>query len=400
MSAGLRTSLLLLFALAVLGRLAHPRVVFAPTREGSAARAAVPSCTAAPSPRTAPFQRGRRRPPAPPLRPFQGDLEAARREARERNVPLLLHVILEGEEQNDEYRRKVLPDPDLLRASVHAVVVVANNGNHPPEDWVEEVDGRKIPRRRCSVYPMFDNCQQHRAAWDQVYAEYQEKDGALRCPQTVICLPDGKQTWRVHDGAPPPPSRVRAELEFAQEKAGKGLTREEFVEVKRLVGEGRTMLRAKAWPDAWRAWEGVLAIATAGRYAEEARAGIEAARAEVAADIAAAREWLVPGTAARGYARLLELEGQLKGLPPESEVRKLKLRAEKDRAIREEIRAFRLEQEAAALWREANDWLEAGQERRAERLIRKLLRPRFAATKSAAEAARQYPDWAAEERGG
>ena len=51
------------------------------------------------------------------LSPHIGDLESAMKAALERNVPLLIHIILDDEEHSDRYRDAVLPDKELIELS-------------------------------------------------------------------------------------------------------------------------------------------------------------------------------------------------------------------------------------------------------------------------------------------
>ena len=44
----------------------------------------------------------------PKLTPHVGDLESAKAQAQERNAPVLIHMVLDGEADNDSYREKVL----------------------------------------------------------------------------------------------------------------------------------------------------------------------------------------------------------------------------------------------------------------------------------------------------
>lgn len=120
--------------------------------------------------------------------------------------------------------------------------------------------------------------------------------------------------------------------------------------------------------------------------------------AGLAAETEAAVALLVPGTAAKGYANLLELVEACAGLPNERDLRKRLRDAERAPELREEIARYKLEQEAEALWNEALAQLDAGDERRAERTIARLLKtPKFADTPAAKRAAERFPEWVPEQ---
>ena len=326
------------------------------------------------------------------LTPFIGTLEAARKASREQNVPLLIHIILEGEPQNDEYRDRILPNQDLIDRSVKAVVVVTNDGDHSLRKIKEEVDGEKVTREVCSVYPWSDHCGQHRQAWEEAYVTFRDDDGAMRCPQTVILLPDGKQAWRFNTADPPEVSQVTSELGKAQKLAGPGLSKDELSRVKLLVADARRSTDGKLLGDAWRGWSEILEIIPVGKFAEEAQQalpGVEAAMKQVYEETLTL---LVPGKAAEGYAQLEHLASEWAASPMEGEVKKAMKRAEKDQELKDEIAAWKLEQEGEALWNEAMELLKKDDRRAAERLIRKLKLKKFEGTKIAARAHEEFPD--------
>ncbi|MDP6764358.1 MAG: hypothetical protein QF860_15970 [Planctomycetota bacterium] len=333
----------------------------------------------------------------PVLAPFRGDLDAARRSASERNVPLIYHVILEGEEQNDEYRDRILPHKELVALSERAVVIVSNNGQHKLKRVTEKVEGGTIERQVCSVYPMFENCHQHRAVWDALYHELKEDDGNLHCPQIRIFRPDGEELYSLASD-PPAASTVLAQLKRAQREAGPGLTEGEHLRTKRALADGARCLSGKLWPQAWRAHAGVLEILEQGAFADEARAGAEAALAGLDAELAELGAQLVPGKAAAAYARLVVLTAECADTPRERAVADLVRKAERKREIKEEIETWKLEQSAERMWSQALALLADEQKRKAERLFRRLLRKKYAATPAGLRAAERFPEWAAEER--
>lgn len=326
--------------------------------------------------------------------PFVGGLTEAKKASREQNVPLLVHVILEDEPQNDEYRDKLLPREDLIALSRKAVVIVANNGDHPPRKVTETVEGEKTTREVCSKYPWFDTCSQHREAWPDVYADFQDENGELSCPQTIILLPDGAIAWHNHDANPPEIGELLTALKNAQDKAGPGLARDELARVKTLRAEARRSTDGKLWGDAWRAWSEVQEIAEAGVFADEAKAALPPLEKEMRAALEALLPGLVPGKAAATYAALDELARDYAETPVEGEVRKAMKRAEKDKELGDEIEAWKLEREAEALRAEADELFKKGEERDATKILRKLLRKKYAGTKVAERVREEFPELA------
>ena len=332
--------------------------------------------------------------PKPKFTPHIGDLAAARKASLEQNVPLLIHIILEDEEQNDEYRDDLLPDKELIAASQLAVVIVTNNGDHAPRRIKENIEGREVKSEVCSKYPTFAHCGQHREAWDDVYAIYHEEDGSMRCPQTVILAPDGTQAWRNNDGNPPAASAVVSQLIKAQKKAGPGLSREQLTRVKQLTKEGQRASDGKLWGDAWRKWSEVLELSKVGAYGEQAGKAMREAETAMRAELAKLLTGLVPGSAAQAYAELSRLVTDWAGSPLEPEVRKRIKAAEKNKEIKEEIARWKLEAQADALWDEGIALWEKGEERAAMKILKKLVRKKYVGTAAAARTLEKFPELA------
>lgn len=333
---------------------------------------------------------------APALQPWKGKFADAKAAAKERNVPILVHIILEGEEQNDEYREKILTDPDLLKRSPSALVIVSNKGQHPSKKIEVVVDGEKTQRDVCSVYPMFDTCQQHQAAWDELYLEYREENGDMMCPQTVVLAPDGTLAGRINTSNVPEPSEIGALLVAAIAKAGPGLTEEQLVTVKKALEDGKRLAAEQKWIPAWHAWSSVLAITQKSPYADTARAEEPKALAGIQKEFERIAALLVPGTAAKAYEELTRFAAEIAGTPIEKDVAARIKKADGDKAIQPELKAWRLSVEADALLREANGLTDTGDKKKAEKVVRKLLGPRFAGTPAQETAKKLWPEIAAE----
>lgn len=330
------------------------------------------------------------------LQPFVGKYAEAKVGAKERNVPILIHIVIEGEAQNDEYREKILPEKELVAASVNVIVIVANNGTHAKKAIEETVDGQKKKREVCAVYG-FDSCSQHQRFWDDIYRDFKEETGEMYCPQTIVLSPEGKVATRINTHAVPPASEIVAAVKDAQQKAGPGLSQAELTEVKRLLIEGQALVTAKAWPDALRTWQKLLAITPKSTWADEAGKGVVVAQAGLSAEFERVSALLVPGQAAQGYKELTELDKQCTGLPIGKEIKARIAKAETSKELRDEIAAYKLAAEADALMREAQGLLDAKQDKKAERLVRRLFAKRYAATPAAAQARELWPEWAKEE---
>jgi hypothetical protein len=332
----------------------------------------------------------------PRLALYLGKYGEAKVLAKERNVPILIHIVIEGEAQNDEYREKLLTDKDLITACANVIVILANNGTHPKVAIEEFVDGKKVKREVCARYGL-DACSQHQKFWDDVYRDFKEESGEMYCPQTIVLAPDGKVATRINTRAVPPATEVIAAIKDAQTKAGPGLTDAQLEEVKRLKREGQALIDSKSWADALRAGQKLIAITPKSTWADEARKNMSVADAALAAELERISALLVPGTAGQGYKELAEFGKQCAALPIEKEVKARIAKAETAKDIRDEIAAYKISSEADAILREAQQLFDAKQEKKAERIVRRLFAKRYAATPAAAKARELWPDWAKEE---
>jgi len=323
------------------------------------------------------------------LKPFIGDLEAAQKEARERNAPLLIHIILEGEEQNDEYRGNLLPNRELIELSEGCVVIVGNNGEHRTIQ-VTGKDGEK--RQVCSAYQMFENCGQHRATWDPIYHAYQDDNGELGCPQTVLHGPDGEIAWRHNIRNPPSASEIAKAIKSAKKKYGPSLTADELRTVKGHHIAATNAAKALDWPTVWERCQAILEISELGVWAEGAKASQAEAIKEMKAQLESLEERFVPGQAAEAWRELTTFEAATRKTPIAREISSLKKKVERDKDIKEELALIKAEMAAEALEAEAESLLRQGEDKKAMRIFKKVLGKRYAETEAAKRVRARFPD--------
>ncbi|HIG12128.1 MAG: hypothetical protein ABGY71_15915 [bacterium] len=331
---------------------------------------------------------------APMLEPFVGDLAAARKASAEQHLPLLIHILLEGEPQNDEYRDGLLPDPAVVAHSVRMLVLIANNGDHPQRTIRQREGDKLVERSVCSAYPWYERCSDHRMGWDDAYAAFADEDGAMRCPQTVIELPTGKISWHFNTGNLPSAAEVITEIKKARKQAGPGLTRDELRRVKSLARSAQRATDGKLWGNAWREWSEVHGLIAKGQYGQQAKAALERIETAMGLELEALKAKLIPGTAAAAYAELHNLAREWATCPAEREVLLMLKRAEKNKAIKAEVARMKVEVQAEDVWLEAQELLRQGKERAGMKLMQKLLRRKFRETPAADRVRAKYPDLA------
>lgn len=331
----------------------------------------------------------------PKLVPVVGTFEEAKKSAKERNVPLVLHLLLEAEEASDLYRTDVITNPALIKKSAECVVMIANNGTHPKQSIEEMVGGAKTKRDVCSVYPMFASCAQHQRPFDELHALFHDPSGQLRCPQTFVFLADGTISLQVNNGAPPDPADLVGAIGEAQTKSGPGLTQAQLDQVRKLLADARALMGSKSFAEAWRTWQSVLAITQRTVYGEEASRESAKALLGLQAELERITAALVPGTAVKAYQELKAHAKTLAGTPLEKDVLARIKKTEQDKSTQPEIAAWKLSVEADALLGEARDLYEQKDEKKGEKLVRKLLSKRFASTLAAETARKLWPEVAA-----
>lgn len=319
---------------------------------------------------------------------FDGTLEAARREAGERNVPLVVFCVLEGEEASDRFRNQLLDNRELALGTASTPVLLVNEGTHRRvEREVPGPDGTRVEREVCSAYRTA-TCEVHQRNWGAVYKAFVvgPLEGRWALPEVILVLPDGKIHSRIHHANPPTNSEILGALKKARRAAGPGLDREQHARVRGLAAEARRHSQAQAHQASYRSWGQVLAMVSVGPLAEEARAARETALTGLGAEIAAAKAKLDPEHAAEGYRELAALLRVVRGTPLNKNVRNAMAAAEKNPQLRKIVSAVKREMEAESLLAEAQAALAEGQERKGQRLLEKLLAKRFDGTAAAARA--------------
>ncbi|MDP6385908.1 MAG: hypothetical protein QGI93_06890, partial [Planctomycetota bacterium] len=61
---------------------------------------------------------------------FHGKLSEAQAEAKERNIPLIVCCVLEGEEASGRFQEALSEDDSLSSLGAEVILVLANNGDH------------------------------------------------------------------------------------------------------------------------------------------------------------------------------------------------------------------------------------------------------------------------------
>lgn len=331
------------------------------------------------------------------LQPYIGELDGAIKSAQERNVPVLIHVVQEGEEANDRYRGTVLKDQDLVKRSKMAVVVVVNDGSHDKRT-IKIKRGEEVVTKKVCEHFFTPSCNDHKENWDRIFRRF-NVEGEMKTPQALVLNPTGELAERIYAGGDIPAiSSFQTALKAVEKKIGPGLTLEQLVSIKRLSGEARSRENVKDWGGAWRKWSAVLAIQAKGKFATEAQDRQPAALTKLEEEVEAARKLCAEGTACQGYRQLVALVESCRETPLEKPIAKHVKAVERDKSIKDAIKRCKVELDAESLWDDAQEQFRAGKEKKGLALIKKLLKKKYDETPIVQRAREIYADlWAKEE---
>jgi hypothetical protein len=331
-------------------------------------------------------RRGTKGPKPEAIPYFDGQLDAALLQSKERNTPILIVCCKEGEEANDRFREQLRDNGSFAAALGGALVILVNDGTHERKQVTRRgPDGKKKRVEVCEAYHT-PSCDHHKRNWDGVYRTFlsEHGDGSWPLPCALILAPDGSMQTLVATGEPPSDDEMLKSLKLTRAKHGPSITLDELKRVKELMQDGQAMDSAKAWPDAWHAWNGVLLITERGRLAEQALEGRAAAEQGLRARLEEFEKDESPPDVR--YPVLAEFAARAAGTPVHKAaslaVKALERHPDIDKGL---VKRVKLELEAEALLRDARALLRAGDEKAARRVLKKLAGSKYAGTPAAAE---------------
>ncbi len=325
-----------------------------------------------------------------------GDLDAARKNAQERGVPVLILAILHEEEASDRFAEQIYDNKALAEATQNAIVVLVNNGTHALRERTFRENGEKVTREVCEMFGT-KNCSVHQKNWDAVYRDYVlafDPEGDWHLPEAIVLDPQLEIDDRIGEGHPPEDSAITSSLRSIVKKFGEGLTSEGLRTVKAAGEQAKKLGRMEKWAQAWREWQKVLDLTTTGPFGEEASAGQVAVLGKMRERMDAIVALLTPDTIRDGFQQLLATETDYAGTALAGPIADTIKRAEMDKRFNQAIGQTRTEQKAAGIWAEAQELLRSGERKKALRVAKKLLGRKYKETPSAAEALKTFPELA------
>jgi hypothetical protein len=322
---------------------------------------------------------------------FHGKLSTAQAEAKERNVPLIVCCLLEGEEASGRFQEILSEDKAFAALGAGAILIVANNGDHEQKEIrVKDADGKRVKKSVCSAYGT-DDCDAHKLHWDAVYKDYvMPGGGEWILPEVILLRPDGKLAGRFGDGDPPQISTVVREVDTLKKLVGPGVQVKDLIGLRREATMAQAMAKAKLWADSWRAWSTVGGLAHSGPHAEAAKSGMELALKEMRLALETQSKRLVPETLEDAYRRVRAMD--FDDSPIEREVGRVLSAARRDPALKARLAEIDLILDAEELLEDIEEALQAKNTGLAKRLLRKLAGKKLRQTPAAETARERYKD--------
>ncbi len=328
---------------------------------------------------------------------FHGKLSEAQVEAKERNVPLVVCCVLEGEEASGRLQEALSEDKSFASLTEGVILLLANNGDHEQKEIrIKDADGKRIKKSVCSAFGT-DDCDAHKLHWDTVYRDYVMPDGGeWLLPDIYLIRPNGKLERRFlkgsygDSGGAPSISTVAREVEVFQKILGPGVRTEDLADLRRETTMAQAMSRAKLWADSWRSWANVSGLAPGGPHAEAAKSGMELAVKEMKLSLEIQAKRMVPETLEDAYRRIRAMD--FDDSPIEREVGKVLGAARRNPKLKPRLTEIDLILEAEELLEDIEEALRAKNKGLAKRLLRKLASKKLGQTPAAELAKDRYKD--------
>jgi tetratricopeptide (TPR) repeat protein len=290
-------------------------------------------------------------------------VEQGLQDARNRNAPVLVSFIQDGEEANDRMVNGIHKAAEVVKLTRRFVCFIANHGTH------EQV-GQKQPdgnvKQVCQKFGTV-SCVEHRAIEAWAFKQYTQ--GEVKTPQHLFCDPTGKVLETIIDV--PDVSGFTEALENTLRAAGPGLSNEEYRKFSDSLAAAESAAKLGRYSEAIKGFKAVLAAKNAQKaaLADRAKEGIKQVeesgkKSLVAADEATAnKDWVPAVVELERLAR--EFKGEALARTAGEKLRVLKANAE----VNADLKAKAAEVKAYAVLDEAEKQLAKGKPADGVRLL-------------------------------
>ena len=323
------------------------------------------------------------------LLPYPGTLAEARAEALERNASVCMMLAIEDSESSDRFVDQTFRSKLLLDRSSDYVLLWGNNGHHDtaPFEVGRDEDGKPIVKELCKRFRT-PTCDAHKKVLDAAWTEF-AVDGELDCPRAIVLKPDGSLHEDLFTGESIGDRKIVTSIDAVIKQAGAPFSIEELTLLRSTIAAALAAQEAYEFAEEWRQWQRVLDSTKSAHWTGQARTAQKEAISLLQDDFdtMVAFEEESPVQAYKAwYERLSSWAGTPLIEPVEKRMKLL----ERSKETRDEIRTWKRAQEAQAMLDEAIELVKAGQEKKAERVAKKLIR-KYAKTPAGERAAKKWP---------
>ena len=279
------------------------------------------------------------------VRWWRRDFDRAFEVAKNRNVPLLIAVIQDGEEANERLVDGLFDDRKFVELTESTVPMICSRKRHGNRR--QELDGTVVSScKRFGSVP----CEVHVSHERDMYGTFFGGE-SLKTPQIMAVLPDQTVVDRVIDVGGF--GQYQAIVRAAQKKLGVGMSRIEYKKADSALRDGRRALAQKRYVDAWNAVKDLAKLPKNSDIGKGARRIVSEALAEADRMIEAASA----AFEAKDFWTVFETTEKIRDAYPGTPVAKrcvtLEKAAKKDRAGRKAAQAFKKQRRYLPDWKKA-----------------------------------------------
>jgi len=171
------------------------------------------------------------------------DYDQAFAEARDRNVPILIAFIQDGEEQNEQMVRECYSDREFIRLTEMTVNLIASTGTSDRHGTIEVEGPNGELRKICKKFGTI-TCIEHQKIEQKAFQAY-ATNGTIDTPHHILLSPQVEILSRADDYVEC--SRLVGMIRVARQKVGSGLDRTTYEKLRSALVEGEAALAAKEY---------------------------------------------------------------------------------------------------------------------------------------------------------
>jgi tetratricopeptide (TPR) repeat protein len=171
------------------------------------------------------------------------DYDQAFVEARDRNVPVLVAFIQDGEAQNEQMVTECYSDRPFIRQTKLTVNLIASQGTSDRHGVAEAKGPDGTVRKVCKKFGSV-TCIEHQQIERRAFLDF-STDGTIHTPHHVLVTPDGEVITRADDYIEC--SQLMSMIQMARARVGPGLDQDTYETVQENLEKGEAALASKEY---------------------------------------------------------------------------------------------------------------------------------------------------------